>query len=126
MLAADADAFPIQHVAQHACPHERVLQMQRIDAPHQRQIGHRDGLRQVVHRAAADAHQFGLPGDGKVVLAVDHFLTLNMPALMSAPSKKSFSSANWPILACSTFTSTGGSAGWLPLPSNTLADRSTN
>ena len=33
-----------------------------------------------------------------------------MPALMSAPSKKSFSSANWPIFACRAFRSVAGSA----------------
>jgi hypothetical protein len=37
--------------------------------------------------------------DGKVVLGVDHRFALSSPALVSAPSKKSFSSVNWPILA---------------------------
>jgi len=32
-------------------------------------------------------------------IVVDHRFALSMPALMSAPSKKSFSSANSPILA---------------------------
>ena len=30
-----------------------------------------------------------------------------MPALVSAPDKKSFSKASWPILACNSFRSTG-------------------
>ena len=38
-------------------------------------------------------------GDGKIVIAVDHRFALSMPALVSAPSKKSFSSASSPILA---------------------------
>jgi hypothetical protein len=42
------------------------------------------------------------------VVAVDHRFALSMPALMSAPSKKPFSSASSPILACSAFRSTGG------------------
>jgi len=37
---------------------------------------------------------------------VDHRLALSNPALMSAPSKKSFSSVNSPILACKLFKST--------------------
>jgi putative ABC transport system permease protein len=41
---------------------------------------------------------------------VDHRLALCRPALPSARSKKSFSSASSPILACSVFTSTGWSA----------------
>jgi hypothetical protein len=44
--------------------------------------------------------------DRKIVFRVDHRLTLSNPALVSAPSKKSFSSAKAPILACSVFTCT--------------------
>ena len=39
-----------------------------------------------------------------------------IPALLSAPSKKSFSSVSSPILACSDFTSTAGCAAPLPPP----------
>jgi hypothetical protein len=39
--------------------------------------------------------------------AIDHRFALNMPALMSAPSKKSFSSASTPILGSSPRTSLG-------------------
>src|SRR5215218_7849753 len=39
---------------------------------------------------------------------VDHRLALSRPALLSAPDKKSFSSVSSPILACSSFRSTGG------------------
>jgi hypothetical protein len=41
---------------------------------------------------------------------------INMPALVSAPSKKSFSSVSSPILACRAFKSTAGAraAGSLP------------
>jgi len=35
------------------------------------------------------------------VLTVDHRFALSNPALVSAPSKKSFSSVSSPILACS-------------------------
>src|SRR5215471_10086823 len=52
---------------------------------------------------------------GRFVLAVNHRFALSNPALLNAPSKKSFSNVNSPILACSAFTSTTGSAA-LPLP----------
>jgi len=44
------------------------------------------------------------------VVAVDHRFALNKPALPSAPDKKSFSSVNSPIFACSIFTSTAVAA----------------
>jgi len=49
------------------------------------------------------------------VRAVDHRFALSMPALPSAPSKKSFSSVNSPIFAWSAFKSTVGpwSRPWL-------------
>jgi hypothetical protein len=47
-------------------------------------------------------------------LRVDHRLALSSPALLSAPSKKSFSSVSSPTFACSVFTSTAGCA--VPLP----------
>jgi hypothetical protein len=49
--------------------------------------------------------------DRQLVLAVDHLLALSNPALVSTPSKKSFSRVNWPIFACSVFPSTAASAG---------------
>src|SRR6202050_1953642 len=108
MAAADPDALPVQKVAQHPAPRERIFQMQLVDAAHQREVlgGHRLGL--VIDAAAADVQDLGLADDGKVVAAVDHRFALSMPALMSAPSKKSFSSASSPILASSTFKSPGG------------------
>jgi hypothetical protein len=59
------------------------------------------------------------------VAAVNHRFALSKPALLSAPSKKSFSSVSSPILACRDFTSTGGSAGRLSWP-NTSAARLSN
>src|ERR1700731_3616965 len=72
------------------------------------------------------AHLPGLLCHRQGVVAIDHRLTPSSPALLSAPSKKSFSSVNCPIFACSTFTSMGG-ATELALPaSNTSATRSCN
>jgi hypothetical protein len=48
------------------------------------------------------------------VLTVDHRFALSNPALVSAPSKKSFSSVNSPILACRDFTSIAGCAVAVP------------
>src|SRR5208283_6164 len=72
--------------------------------------------RQVVDAAAADAQNLGLLCDRQIVLTVDHRFALSNPALLSAPSKKSFSSVNSPIFACSDFTSMAGCAAPLPPP----------
>jgi len=113
---------PEQQIAQHPGAGERMLQVQLVDAAHQRQVGGADRLGVVVDGAAADGEQLGLPLDGQRVGAVDHRFALSSPALVSAPSKKSFSSASWPILACSAFRSTGGCAG-VDDPPNTSAAR---
>ena len=73
--------------------------MQFVDPAHQRQIGGGNGPGQVVDAAPADPQNPGLAGDRKIVAAVDHFLALSNPALLSAPAKKSFSNASSPILA---------------------------
>ena len=83
--------------------------MQPVETPHDRKVGVRHRPRQVVDAATADAQNLRLPGDRQIVLTVDHRFALSNPALVSAPSKKSFSSVSSPILACSDFTST---AGW--------------
>jgi len=65
------------------------------------------------------------------MLTVNHLLALSNPALVSALSKKSFSSVNWPVLAWSAFRSTSGCAmdlseipdatpAQLPFPDNNL------
>jgi hypothetical protein len=54
MAAADRDAFAVQKVAQHPSARERSLQMQLVDAAHDREVRgrHRPGL--VIDAAAAD------------------------------------------------------------------------
>jgi hypothetical protein len=81
------------------------------DPAHQVQIGLADRLWQVVHRATADAGKLGLTLDRQVGRWVDDLLALSNPTLVSAPSKKSFSSVTCPILACSSLRSTGASRG---------------
>src|ERR1051325_8956758 len=96
--------------------------MQPVKPTHDREVGLRHWPRQVVDAAAADAQNLRLFGNRQVVLTVDHRFALSNPALVSAPSKKSFSSVSSPILACSDFTSTVGSAVAWPLPGpNTAA-----
>src|SRR6202171_6163629 len=91
-----------------------MLQMQPINTSHDCEVGFRHRARQVVHAAAADLQNLCLPGDRQIVLTVDHRFALSNPALVSAPSKKSFSSVSSPILAWSDFTSIAGMAGVPP------------
>src|ERR1700689_643816 len=81
-----------------------------------RQVGrqHRPGL--VIEPAPAELQDLRLPRQRKVVGAVDHRFALSMPALVSAPDKKSFSSANSPILACSVFKSPATAASGIATP----------
>jgi hypothetical protein len=126
-LAADRDALATQQIAQHSAARERVIQMQLVDPPHHRQIGRRHRPGPVIEAASAQLQERRLPGQRKLVLTVDHRFALSMPALLSAPDKKSFSSASLPILACSVFKSTAGlaSAPAAPEP-NTAAAPSSN
>src|SRR5437879_13863915 len=73
-------------------------------------IGAARRQRQIVDAAAANLQNLRLPGDRQIVFTVDHRFALSNPALVSAPSKKSFSSVSSPILACSDFTSMAGVA----------------
>src|SRR6201981_1621365 len=114
MPAADLAPLGSQQAAQHARPGERKFQVKPIETLHDREIGCRDRARQVVRAPPADLQNLRLLGDRQVVLTVDHRFALSNPALVSAPSKKSFSSVSSPILACSDFTSTAGVAGVPP------------
>src|SRR6202048_3327372 len=88
--------------------------MQLVETPHDCEVGRGHWTRQIVHAAAADLQNFRLLGDRQIMSTVDHRFALSNPALVSAPSKKSFSSVSSPILACSDFTSTAGAAGGPP------------
>src|SRR5262245_24730516 len=70
--------------------------MRSVETSHDREVGFRHRTRQVVHTATADAQDLRLPRN-----AFDHRLALSKPVLLSAPSKKSFSSVSSPIFACS-------------------------
>ena len=122
MPAADLAPLGSQQASQHSRTGEGKLQMQPVETPHDREVGGRHRTRQVIDAAAADLQNFRLLGDRQIVLTVDHRFALSNPALVSAPSKKSFSSVSSPILACSDFTSTAGAAGAaLPGPNTSEA-----
>src|SRR5665213_1647791 len=116
MPTPDLAPLGSQQASQHPAPGERELQMQPVETPHDRKVGFRHQARQVVDAATADVQNLRLPGDRQIVCAVDHRLALSRPALLSAPSKKSFSSVSDPILAWSDFTSMAGGAAALPPP----------
>ena len=116
VCTSHVEPLPIQLVAQHTRAHERVLQVQRVQATHQEQIGRADRLGHRVDAAPADPCQLGLTVDRQGVGGVHHRFALSHPTLMSAPSEKSFSSVSCPILACTAFRSTGGSVDAAPPP----------
>jgi hypothetical protein len=101
-------------ITQHARPHEWVLQVQFINAAHQRQVSIANGPWPVVHQTSADLEQLGLVNNWQFVASVDHGFALSNPALVSALFKKSNSNACWPILACNGTRSTGASTPTTP------------
>src|SRR6202020_148707 len=122
MSAAGCNALAVQKIAQHASARERALPMQFVDPPHDAQVFGRDRTGLVIDRAPADVQNLRLAGNRENVRSVDHRFALSKPALLSAPSKKSFSSASSPIFACSAFKSTGaGPASTLPGPKTPAA-----
>src|ERR1700681_2892431 len=96
MPAADLAPLQSQQASQHTRTGEGILQVQPIETLHDREIGVRYRARQIINVAAADLQNFRLPGDRQIVLTVDHRFALSNPALVSAPSKKSFSSVSSP------------------------------
>src|SRR6266853_625223 len=114
MPAADLAPLQSQQASQHPRTGEGILQMQPVETPHDLEVGGRYRARQVIDAAPADPQNLSLLGDRQIVLTVDHRFALSNPALVSAPSKKSFSIVNSPILACSDFTSIAGAAGVPP------------
>src|SRR5712691_8617001 len=113
-----ADLAPLgsQQASQHSRAGERKLQMQPVETSHNLQVARRYQTWQIIDTATADAQNPRLLCDRQIVFTVDHRFALSNPALLSAPSKKSFSSVSSPILAWSDFKSTAGCAAPLPPP----------
>ncbi len=99
MPATHGDALAPQQIAQHPRAGERMFEMQFVEAAHQLEVLGRNRPRLVVDGAAGDPQRLRLPGDRKIVIAVDHLFALSNPAFVSAPDKKSFSSVSSPIFA---------------------------
>src|SRR6202162_588977 len=116
MTAADLAPLGGQQASQHPRAGERELQMQPVETTHDGEVGFRHRPRQVVDTATANTQNLRLLRERQIVLAVDHRFALSKPALVSAPSKKSFSSVSSPIFACSDFTSMAGCAAPLLPP----------
>src|SRR5947209_13182442 len=103
------------------------LQELRIDQPHQRQVLRRLADRLVIERRPADRNQLALPNNGQPPVA-----RLNQrpsPLHTHRPdafAKKSRSTTNCPILACSFSTSSSRMPSFAsPLPENTATSPST-
>src|SRR4051812_48149831 len=111
MAAADLHAFGLQEITQHPAAREWEVEMQLVHPAHDGEIGRRHRSRQVVDAAPADVQSLRLAAHGQTVRSVDHRLALSRPALLSAPSKKSFVRVSSPILAWRVLTSTGGAPG---------------
>ena len=99
MTASDLAPPQSQQAAQHTRTCEGVLQVQPIELLHDIEVGWRHRARHIINAAPADLQNLCLLGDRQVVVTVDHRFALSNPALVSAPSKKSFSSVSSPILA---------------------------
>src|SRR5208282_3213121 len=84
--------------------------MQLVDPTHHREIGRANRSGQIIDAATTDVQGLRLLTERQSVLTVDHRFALSKPALLSAPSKKSFSSVNSPIFAWRDFRSTVGAS----------------
>lgn len=63
MPATDLALLQSKQASQHPRNGERVLQMQPVETPHDREIGVRHRARQVIDAAPADPQNLGLLGD---------------------------------------------------------------
>ena len=80
---------------------ERILQVQPVDALHQRQRLRALAHRSVVPRRPAQPDQLALPAHAQtVVFPFDHLSSLGPAQRPSPRAKKSRSTVNSPILAC--------------------------
>ncbi len=65
-----------------------------VDLGLRRLIGRADGSGEVVNRPSVDVQQLGLARDRRLMVTLGHRFVLSNPDLVSAPSKKSFSSVS--------------------------------
>ena len=79
------DAFAPQQIPQHPCARKGMIEMQFIEPAHYIQIHGQDRPRRAVVLTEGDAQSLRLPGDRKIVIAVDHLFAPSNPVLESAP-----------------------------------------
>jgi hypothetical protein len=99
MPATDLDPLPVQQIPQHPAAREGELEVQFVHPAHNRQVGSKHRLGQVIDAAAADPERFGLLSDRQRMRPVDHRFVLRRPALPSAPDKQSLVTVSSPIFA---------------------------
>lgn len=123
-LMPDGTALLPEQIAQHPSTGKPLPQMELVDPAHRRQIRIRNRLWLIVGRGTGHRQDFAWAYDWQFVGSVDHPFALSHPALVSARSKKSFSSANWPILVWRVLRSGVSDVGFVPR--KTSAARTSN
>jgi hypothetical protein len=108
MLATHGDALLMQLIEPHSGAHERVFPMPCIQWPHHVQITRRHGLGQIIDATPANIEQVGLTADRQLRVTAYPRFALSNPALLSAPSKKSFSNAQLADLGMKRLQINGG------------------
>ncbi len=81
----------------HAGAGKRILQMPLVNPTHQRRCHVRNWLRLIVRGGPSQLQQLALSRNWYRVGSIDHRVVFSKPALVSAPSTKSFSTVSWPI-----------------------------
>src|SRR6188474_3064713 len=125
VLAVDDGPFEAQRFAQLAAPVERPLQMDLVDAQHQRQFLSAGAHRLVVQPRAADSEQLALASKRNLFLSLNHGSALLQRGRASPRAKKSRSTVSSPIFSSNSFSRSEPLAG-SPGCSKTEAARSMN
>ena len=94
-----------------------MINMQLVDSLYQIELFSGTGRGQPVDASPRQAQKLALGNYTQRMPAVNHCLALSNPALLSAPSKKSFSRGNGLIFACRTFESASDGPEGLNSPS---------
>lgn len=127
-FAIDVTAFGFENLGKLAASEERHLEMQLVDASHQRELLNVGLDRLVVQHGPANAEQLALTSDGEWQFWLDHRATIRHRRCPSPRAKKSRSTVSSPIFLSS---SSSRSLFSVPLPaaaplSNASAARSMN
>ena len=94
MAATDLEARQAQEISKHPRARERVIEVQLVDLPHQRQIALGDRRWDRVNRRSGQVQQCALSHHRQWVRSINHRFALASLMRPSAAAKKSFSIAN--------------------------------